>query len=94
MTEPKSQLDRIRKATGLNFRFHDLRRTFATHAHALGQSHELIRKALNHKTGEKITSQYIITQVETLRPVFQTVADDYREYYDPEWQGDLVDEGD
>ena len=32
MTESKSQLDRIRRATKLNFTFDDLRRTFATHA--------------------------------------------------------------
>lgn len=94
MTEPKSQLDRIRRATKLNFTFHDLRRTFATHAEALGQSHELIRKALNHKSGGGVTSQYIITQVETLRPVFQAVAEGYREYYDPDWKSDVVNEGD
>ena len=94
MTEPKSQLSKIRRATKLNFTFHDLRRTFATHAEALGQSHELIRKALNHKSGGGITSQYIITQVETLRPVFQAVAEGYREYYDPDWKGDVMNEGD
>ena len=94
MTEPKSQLEKIRRATKLNFTFHDLRRTFATHAEALGQSHELIRKALNHKSGGGITSQYIITQVETLRPVFQSVAEGYRTYYDPDWRHDFIDEGD
>ena len=90
MTEPKSQLFKIRRATKLNFTFHDLRRTFATHAEALGQSHELIRKALNHKSGGGITSQYIITQVATLRPVFETVANGYKEYYNPDSEGDSV----
>ena len=86
--EPKSQLERIIKATGLTFTFHDLRRTFATHANALGQPYDLIRRALNHKSGEGITSDYIITQIETLRPVFETVAKGYHTYYDPDWVSD------
>lgn len=88
MTEPKSQLARVKDATGLDFTLHDLRRTFATHAQALGMDYELIRRALNHKSGGGITSQYIITQVETLRPVFQAVADGYHTYYDPTWRID------
>ena len=35
-------------------------------------------------------SQYIITQVETLRPAFQAVAEGYREYYDPDWRTEMV----
>ena len=50
--------------------------------------YELIRRALNHKSGAGITSQYIITQVETLRPVFQAVADGYHTYHDPTWRID------
>ena len=88
MTEPRSQLTRMKTATGLDFSFHDLRRTFATHAQAQGMDYELIRRALNHKSGGGITSQYIITQVETLRPVFQAVADGYHTYHDPSWQID------
>ena len=49
---------------------------------------------LHHKSGGGVTSQYIITQVETLRPVFQAVAEGYEEYYDPDWKSDLVNEGD
>ena len=88
MTEPRSQLTRIKAATGLDFSFHDLRRTFATHAQALGMEYELIRRALNHSSGGGVTSQYIITQVETLRPVFQAVADGYHTYHDPSWRID------
>jgi integrase len=85
MTEPKSQLARIKEATGLEFSFHDLRRTFAQHAHLHGIEHPLIQRALNHKTGS-ITDQYISTQIETLRPVFEAVADGYHTYYDPDWK--------
>jgi integrase len=92
MTEPKSQLRRIKAATELSFSLHDLRRTFATHANAQGVEYENIRRALNHKSGGSVTSQYIISQIETLRPVFQAVADGYHQYYDPGWEGDMVDE--
>lgn len=88
MTQPNSQLDRIKAATGLGFCFHDLRRIFATHAQAQGMDYELIRRALNHSSGGGVTSQYIITQVETLRPVFQAVADGYHTYHDPSWRID------
>ena len=92
MTEPKSQLRCIKAATGLSFALHDLRRTFATHANAQGVEYEKIRRALNHKSGGSVTSQYIISQIETLRPVFQAVADGYHQYYNPGWEGDMVDE--
>jgi len=50
--------------------------------------YELIRQALNHSSGGGVTSQYIITRVETLRPVFQAVADGYHTYHDPTWRID------
>ncbi|WP_394177984.1 tyrosine-type recombinase/integrase [Yoonia maritima] len=83
MTEPKSQLQKICAYTGVKFRLHDLRRTFATHAEINGSSYELIRKALNHKAST-VTATYIVTQVDTLRPVFDAVADGYHNYFDPD----------
>lgn len=87
MTEPKSQLAKICTRTGIKFRLHDLRRTFATHAQANGASFDLIKKALNHKSGD-VTEGYIITQVDTLRLVFDAVADGYHTYYDPDWNSE------
>jgi integrase len=88
MTEPSPQPAKIKAATGLDFCLHDLRRTFATHAQAQGTEYELIRQELNHSSGGGVTSQYIITQVETLRPVFQAMADGYNTYHDPTWRID------
>ena len=85
MTEPKSQLKKICDATGVQFSFHDLRRTFATHANANGIPHEEIKRALNHKSGD-VTAGYIITKIDSLRPVFDAVADGYHRYYDPDWE--------
>ena len=83
MTEPKSQLANICKATGLTFKLHDLRRTFATHATNAGVSYELIQKALNHKSGS-VTSGYIIKNVEMMRPVFNTIFKAYTKMWDDE----------
>ena len=80
MTEPKSQLAKICKATGIHFRLHDLRRTFATHAISAGTSYELIQKALNHKSGS-VTSSYIIGNIEMMRPVFETIFLAYSKMY-------------
>lgn len=87
MTEPKSQLERVKSATGLKFTLHDLRRTFATHASVHGVSHDMIKRALNHKSGD-VTEGYIISQIEGLRPVFEAVAERYHDYYDPDWRND------
>ncbi len=87
MTEPKSQLKRICDHTGISFRFHDLRRTFATHAEANEVPYELIQRALNHKS-KSVTERYLLTQIETQRPVFDAVADGYHRYYDPSWEAD------
>lgn len=89
MTEPKSQLKKIAEATGIKFGFHDLRRTFATHAEANGVAFELIKRALNHKS-RSVTEGYIITQIDTLRPVFDAVADGYHRYYDPDWEHEAL----
>ncbi len=83
MTEPKSQLRAIRTMVGFNFTFHDLRRTFATHADIHGVPFELIQRALNHSSGS-VTAGYIVTQIETLRPVFDKISDAYGKYYDPD----------
>ena len=89
LEEPKSQIAKITVATGVKFTSHDLRRTFATHADASGASKEMIREALNHKSGGSITDSYIIRQVDTLRPVFELVSDSYHTAYDPDWKTNI-----
>lgn len=89
MTAPKSQLARIKTATGLSFTTHDLRRTFATHAYEAGAEYEDIRRALNHKAGGGVTAGYVSNSVNRMRDVFQKVADAYEDYYDPSWKQEL-----
>ena len=52
---------------------HDLRRTFASLAVEAGNDYLLVKRALNHRIND-ITSDYIQTSPETLRPVFESVA--------------------
>lgn len=78
------------QGNGVKFSSHDLRRTFATHALANGANYEIIRQALNHQSGGTVTGQYIIRQVDTLRPVFESVADGYHTAYNPDWKTDLA----
>jgi integrase len=51
-------LKRVIERTGITFRCHDLRRTFATRASEVGIDYLMIKRLLNHKTND-ITAQYI-----------------------------------
>ena len=84
ISEPRSQLDRLKKATGINdFSLHDLRRTFAHHAGRHGSDFFLIKKSLNHRSGD-ITAAYIGGTVEMIRPVFEAISRGYLSYFDPD----------
>jgi len=58
---------------------HDLRRTFASYASEAGCDYLLIKRALNHSVND-ITARYIQTSPNSLRPVFDAVADLIQEH--------------
>ena len=93
MTEPKSQLKKIVESSGVAFNLHDCRRTFATHAKVNGAEQDVIRRALNHKSGGSITASYIIGRVDLIRPVFQAVAKQYDFYYLADGTGKALEDG-
>ena len=66
--------------SGVDFRLHDLRRTFATHARILGMEYDLIRRSMNHKSGGQITDRYIVERIELIRPVFDKIAEGFKNY--------------
>ena len=39
-----------------------------------------LRRSLNHKSGGSITDQYIVEQVELIRPVFEKIAEGFEMY--------------
>lgn len=79
MTEPKKQIAKINKFSGVKFTLHDLRRTFATHAAMHGMDQSAIKRALNHKSAD-VTEGYIIKSADLIRPVFEAVAEQYAHY--------------
>ena len=42
--------------------------------------YDLIRRAMNHKSGGSITEQYIVERIELIRPVFDKIAEGFNEY--------------
>lgn len=73
LIEPKKGVDTVRKATGINFTVHDLRRTFVTYAESLDISSYALKAMMNHRLSD-ITGSYIILNVERLRKPVQSVA--------------------
>ncbi len=58
INDVRPTLKRIRERTGITFRCHDLRRSFATRAAEVGIDYLMIKRLLNHKSND-ITAQYI-----------------------------------
>lgn len=52
--------DQIVKSSGITFTPHDLRRTFITAAESLELNRYLLKKLLNHRTNDDVTSGYIM----------------------------------
>lgn len=71
---PRFVIERAIKATGVEFSAHDLRRTFATIAEAVGLPTTTIKRLLNHVTDNDVTSGYIRTEQDTLRAAVNRVA--------------------
>lgn len=75
MTDPKKQICKVVKESGVNFSTHDLRRTFITIAESLDISAYSLKRLLNHKMANDVTAGYIITDVERLRAPMQKITD-------------------
>jgi len=56
--DERTTLKRLSKMIGMEFKCHDLRRTFATRAAEVGIDYLMIKRLLNHRSND-ITSQYI-----------------------------------
>lgn len=66
--EPKKVVEKVRKLSGTECHFHDLRRTFATTAEHLDVGTYKLKRMMNHTTGRSdVTAGYTILTAETLR---------------------------
>jgi len=65
----------IIRISGVQFCFHDLRRTFITIAESLDIPHYALKALLNHSMGSDVTGGYICMSTERLREPMQRIAD-------------------
>jgi integrase len=75
LNDPKKQLDKVRKISGVYFNLHDLRRTFITIAESLDINTYALKQLLNHKDQRDVTGGYIITDMERLREPMNKITD-------------------
>jgi integrase len=74
LREPRTALDRIAKQTGIEFKLHDLRRTFITIAESLDIPAYALKRLLNHKFSNDVTAGYIVPSTERLREPMQRIS--------------------
>ena len=74
LTEPKKGIYRIITATGIQFSCHDLRRTFLTIAESMDISAYALKRLVNHRIANDITSSYIVSNHERLRDPVERIA--------------------
>jgi integrase len=67
LVEPKRQVRKVIEASGVDFTIHDIRRTFITVAESIDLSPYTIKRLVNHKMNNDVTSGYIVTDIERLR---------------------------
>lgn len=74
IVEPKTAMSRVVELSGIKFTLHDLRRTFITTAERLDIPAYSLKRLLNHRMKNDITSGYIITDPERLRRPMQIIT--------------------
>jgi len=75
LVEPRPQINKVIKQSGITFTLHDLRRTYITVAESLDISGYAIKRLANHSVGNDVTAGYIISDVERLRAPMQRITD-------------------
>jgi integrase len=75
LVEPRKQMEKVAKTSGVDFTLHDLRRTFTTIAEGLDVPAYSLKRLLNHKMPGDVTAGYIVTDVERLREPMQKITD-------------------
>lgn len=75
ITNIRGVMDKLIKASGVDFDLHDLRRTFITIADGLGIGAYTIKKLVNHKSAGDVTAGYFVADVERLRQPMQEITD-------------------
>jgi len=74
LIEPRKQMRKVIRQSGVNFTLHDLRRTFITLAERLELSVYAIKRLVNHKMANDVTAGYVVMDPERLRPAMQKIT--------------------
>lgn len=73
-------LQKVIKETGIQFNYHDLRRTFATVAEGLDIAPYALKNLVNHSTSGDITARYVVSDVERLRAPLEKIQNSMLEH--------------
>ena len=74
LVEPKRQIEKVAKRSGVSFCLHDLRRVFASVAASVVSAYEL-KRLMNHNNGSDVNLGYVVPGVDGLRAPMQKVTD-------------------
>lgn len=75
LIEPRKQMDKVTKETGITFSVHDMRRTYTSAIDGIVGYYEL-KRLLNHSTKtDDVTAGYVVKNIEKIRPLMQKVTD-------------------
>ncbi|MBK7745708.1 MAG: tyrosine-type recombinase/integrase [Candidatus Obscuribacter sp.] len=72
--------DKIFQKSGVDWSVHDLRRTYATVALKCVSSDIIVKRLINHSTGNDVTAGYVCLDPEDLRPHVDKIAATILEY--------------
>jgi integrase len=75
LIEPRKQMSKVTKESGVNFNVHDMRRSYASAIDGVVGVYEL-KRLLNHAAqGSDVTSGYVVKSVDKLREPMQRVTE-------------------
>ncbi|WP_133468974.1 tyrosine-type recombinase/integrase [Paraglaciecola marina] len=80
LAHPSRALKYLKETSGIEFTFHDLRRTFITVAESLDISAYAIKSLVNHKSGGDVTQGYVINNLDRLREPMQRITNFFIEH--------------
>jgi integrase len=75
IVEPRRQMAKVTRVSGVEFTVHDLRRSFITAAESIDISAYALKRLMNHHMSGDVTAGYIMTDVERLRKPVQQITD-------------------
>ncbi len=81
LIEPRCQVQKVIKTSGVPFTLHDLRRTFLTIAESIDISAYALKRLVNHKMSNDVTAGYIVSDVERLRKPMELISTRLQHYF-------------